>query len=583
MRTIVALAVLIAAAAAAQPLAIGPSIRDARKSLDAGRTAEALAALEAIDKSQASNRDQARLWFYTARAHEDLGDEQSAAADYTRAIDLEPTYGAAMNNLAQLLVRRGDAARAATLLKTAAALDDPRHLLYVDNYAAAAEKAGDIAAARTAYAEVAIAQPDNVAAQLNAIRTLDDPLRMAAALAKLSNRGEPAAVESLALDLLAKPFDARGKRALLGVVAGALARQHVAPQRFDAHPAATRLAALRADPLLAGGIDEILLLMHGEVDAARYSWWRSPHDDRFGALIKDLGASWTGAGEKAKAEACYKLALDYAGGRDADAFVELADLYFAQKRLADLDALAQTYERPMFAETIAARDYGAEYRFHVALGTMYAYLERWGDEGNPTSAIFQLRQAQRAAADYNRELKWGQKISVDPKTIELLAAGYAKVNKGDRAVALRIDSAVAYAADGRKTAANGVLAPLRAEPSLIADASYRQRYDEVTETLTKPMSIDITINFPDFIDVKLTSSGEARLSDLPRPTLQGIQNALSTFVTGDSEDERDRAEYKLLQLGVLNLTAATMSRSSGDFEVVVGGKTVKCHYAVTVQ
>lgn len=587
MRAFIVLAVLsAAAAAAAQPLAVDQTIREVRKSIDAGRASDALAAIEATDKALASKRDQARLWFYTARAHEELGDEQSAAADYARAIDLEPTYGAAMNNLAQLLVRRGDAARAAALLKTAIALDDPRHLLYVDNYAAAAEKAGDIEAARTAYAEVARVQQENVAAQMNAIRLLDDPWRMAQMLVKLASRGEAAAAQSLALDLLAKPFDARGKRALLSVVAGALARQHVAPQAFEKHPAAARLAALRADASIAGGIDEMLLLVRGEVDPARYVWWRSPPDERFGALIRDVGASWAGAGQKAKAEACYKLALDYAGGRDADAFVELADLYFNEKRLADLDALARNYERPMFAakaDTIAARDYGAEYRFHVALGTMYAYLERWGDEGDATSAIFQLRQAQRAAADYNRELTWGQKISAEPKTIELLATAYTKTNKRDRAVALRIDSAAAFAAEGRKTAANGVLAPLKADAALVNDASYRQRYDEVIEKLKQPLVIEYTISFPDSIDVKLTSSGEARLSELPRATLQDIQNALGSYVTADSDDERDRAEYKLLQLGVLNLTSTTMSHTSGDFEIAVGGKAVKCHYQVSAQ
>jgi Tfp pilus assembly protein PilF len=584
MRTIALAVILAASTTAAQPLAVDAAIREVRKSIDSGHAREALATLEAIDKAGASKRDQARLWFYTARVREELGDEQSAVADYRRAVDLEPTFGAAMNNLAQLLVRRGDAAGAAALLKSAMALDDPRHLLYVDNYAAAAEKAGDIEAARKAYAEVAVVQLDNVAAQLNSIRLLDDPQRIAAALAKLAGRGEAAAAQSLALDLLAKPFDGRGKRALLSMVAGALAWQHIAPQRFDGNPVAARLANLRADPAIAAGVDELLLLVHGEVDAARYSWWRSPRDDRFAALIKDLGASWAVAGDKKKAESYYKLALDYAGGADAEAFIELADLYYGQQRLADLDALARDYERPMFlakSEVIAAHDYGAEYRFHVALGTMYAYLERWGDERDPTSAIFQLTQAQRAAADYNRELKWGAKIAVDPKTVGLLATGYTKVNKADRAVALRIDSAAAYAAEGRKTAANGLLAPFKADPSLIADAAYRRRYDEVTEKLKQPMSVDITISFPDRIDVELKSVGQGGLSD--PATVKGIVNALSEFVTGETENERDRGEYKLLQLGVMNLNPATMSRSAGDFDIVVGGKTLKYHYAVSVK
>ena len=585
MRAIVTVAVLLVASAAVGQPTVDATIREARKAIDAGRAHEALDTLTSFDKSALPPRARARLWFYTARVHEELGDEPSAVAAYQHAVDLEPTYGAAMNNLGELLLRRGDATRAAALLKTAVALDDPRHLLYLDNYAAAAEKAGGIEAARSAYGEVALAQPENVAAQLNAIRLLDDPRRMAERLAKLCNSDAPA-VESLALDLLAKPFDAAGKRALLSAMAGALARQHIAPKEFEKRPAAARLAALRADPQIAGGIDEIVRLARGETDAARYSWWRSAYDARFGALIKDVGSSWAAAGEQGKAEACYKLALDYASGRDADAFVELADLYFGQKRLADLDALARNYEQPMFAakaETIAARDYAAEYRFHVALGTMYAYLERWGDEGNPTSAVFQLRQAQRAAADYNGELKWGQKIGLDPKTIELLAAGYTKTGKRDRAVTLRIDGAVAYAAEGRKTAANQLLAPLKANPSLITGDSDRQRFQDVVESLKKPMIIEMTIGFPDSIDVKLTSMGQGGLSDLPVATQKGIVNALADYVTGESELERDRAENKLLALGILNLNPATMSRSTGEFEVAVAGKTLKYRYAVSAK
>ncbi len=587
MRTIVALAVLMTASnGAAQPLAIEATIREVRKSIDAGRASEALATLEAIDKSRAMTRDQARLWFYTARAHEELGDEQKAIADYARAVDLEPTYGVAMNNLAQLLVRRGDAVQAAALLKAAAALDDPRRLVYVNNYAAAAERAGYIDAARNAYAEVAAAQPDNIAAQLNAVRLLDDPRRMADALARLVNRGEATAAQSMALELLARPFDALGKRALLSVVAGALAQQYIDPPRFAALPIAARLRALRGDPLIHDGVEEMMQLYLGEVDATRYVWWRSPRDERFGALIKDVGASWAGAGEKAKAEASYKLALDYARGRDPDAFIELADLYYAQKRFADLDALARNYEHSMFsakAETIASGDYAAEYRFHVALGTMYAYMERWGDENNPTSAIFQLKQAQRAAADYNRDLRWGPKIVTDPKTIELLATGYTKVNKRDRAVALRIETAAAYAAEGRKTAATGLLAPLKADPSIIADPAYRQRYAEVTEKLKQPMMIDIDVNFPDAIDVKISSVGEGGLAALPSTTVKGLVNALADYVTAESDSDRDRAEEKLRKLGVSNLAPATMSRSTGDLEIIVGGKTLKYRYTVAAK
>ena len=70
---------------------------------------------------------------------------------------------------------------------------------------------------------------------------------------------------------------------------------------------------------------------------------------------------------------------------------------------------------------------------------------------------------------------------------------------------------------------------------------------------------------------------------MPSVTVKGIVNALAEYVTGESDLERDRGEDKLLQLGVLNLAPATMSRSTGDFEIAIAGKTLKCHYAVSAK
>lgn len=574
--------IAIAAGLAAQPQPVDTTVREARQLIDDGRAAEALAMLDAADVSRAGTPSRARIDFYRARAYEELGDPEKAVAAYAHATEIEPTYGAALNNLGQLLVRRGEAARAAGLLNKAAALDDPRRLLYLNNYAAAAEKAGNIEAARNAYAQVAAAQPDNVDAQLIAIRLLDDPRRMADLLLKLSKHGEAGAAQSLALDLLGKPFDAGGKRALLGVVAATLASQHIDPRRFNDLPVASRIAALRNDPLIGAGAGEVLLLYRGNADPAQYRWWRSPRDEFFAALIRDVGASRAASGEKQQAEACFKLALDYSAGTDPDAFVELAGLYFVQKRVAELDALAREYEAPLFAAkaaTIAARDYAAEYRFHIALGTMYAYMQRWGSDDEPASAIFQLTQAQRAAADYNRALTWGTKIPTDPKSIELLATAYASVNRPERAIALRIEAAEAYVAEGRKTAANALLKPLKTKPSTIADPAYRKRYADVMEKLSQIIKIDSEVAFPDAIDVKLASV-EPTASAMPRPLANQIVSVLVTYVFADTDAGRDRAEQTLRKLGVSDLEPATMSRMTGELVMQIEGKAVRYRYAI---
>jgi len=577
------LAIAIAAVAAAQPQPVDATIRAVRQLIDAGRPSEALTTLQAADLSAASKRDRARILFYTARVHEELGDEAKAIAAYGSATEIEPTYGAAMNNLGQLLLRRGDSAAAAALLRKAAALDDPHRLLYLNNYAVAAEKAGDVEAARNAFGQLAAAQPDNVAAQTNAIRLLDDPKRIADLLAKLTKFGEVSAAQSLALDLLRKPFDERAKRSFLSVVAGTLASQQFDPSQFDALPVASRIAALREDPNIRDGVTELLLLCHGNADPAQYRWWRAgQRDERFAALINGIGANRVASNDKKQAESYFKLAIDYSNGADPEAFVELADLYYSQQRIADLDALMHEYEAPMFAAkgaVIAARDYATEYRFHVALGTMYAYLGRWGSEQEPASAIFQLTQAQRAASDHNRTITWGTKIPIDPKTIELLATGYTQTHMTDRAVALRIDSADAFLDDGRKTAATQLLKPFRKDPPVIADPAYRKRYDTVIEKSKAPMVKEFVIGFPDATSVDLTSM-EPIPGKIPQALGKQIVAALANYVTGESEETQEQAERTLTLLGVTGLDPTTMSRTTGELLIPVDGKPVRYRYVV---
>jgi len=569
-----------------QPERLDTTIRAVRKLIDSGHPAEALETLRATDAGTAGSRGQARLAFYEARAYNALGNQGKAVAAYEHAIAIEPAYGAAMNNLALLLSQNGNHVRAAALLKKAVALDDPRRPLYLKNYAAAAEKMGDLDEARRVYAQLAAEQPDNVDAQLQSIRLLNDPRRMALQLMKLSNRGEASAAQSLALDLLAKPFDAAGKRALLSVVAGTLADQHIPLKQFASLPVSPRLDTLHSDPLIAQGIDEILQLYGGIVDPDRYGWWRSPErDERFGALIRDAGASCAAALDKAKAEGYFKLAIEYADGTDTGAFIELADLYYSQSRIADLDALARRYEKQLVAaktESIKTADYAAEYRFHVALGTMYAYLQRWGSDRDATSAIFQLTQAGRASSDYNRTVKWGPRIPNDPKTIELLATAYQKANDRARALSIRVDAAAAFAAEGRKTAATALLKPIKTDPAIITDPAVRTRYAAVTETLAKPFEFTAEITFPDSVDVAL-SSVVPNAASLPPKIGKLIASLIANYVQAETDDDRDRAETTLRKLGVSDLNPTTMSRVTGEFVVEAGGKPQRYRYTVRSQ
>lgn len=315
----------------------------------------------------------------------------------------------------------------------------------------------------------------------------------------------------------------------------------------------------------------------------RYRWWRSPErNERFTALICDAGSA---ANDPAKSEAYFKLALDYAGGTDTAALIELADLYYSQSRIADLDALARRYEKPMFAAksaSISTADYAAEYRFHIALGTMYAYTQRWGNDHDASSAIFQLTQAGRAAADYNRTVKWGPRIPNDPKTYELLATAYQKSNDPARALAIRVDAAAAFVAEGRKTAATGLLKPIKADPTGITDPAVRMRYAAVIAKLAKPFEYDTEVGFPDSVDVAISSV----VPNAPKvPPAQGklIASLIANYVLAETDEDRDRAENALRKLGVSDLDPTTMSRVTGEFVVEAGGRPQRYRYTVRSQ
>src|SRR5204863_3407234 len=157
--------------------------------------------------------------------------------------------------------------------------------------------------------------------------------------------------------------------------------------------------------------------------------------------------------------------------------------YYSQKRLDALNALATEYREPMFDAkmgTILRGDVTAEYRFHVALGTMYSYLGQYGDEQTPTSAIFQLSRAKQVAEAADRQ--GGKRITIDPKVIDLLATSYEKVSAPDAAVRVRLDSAEAFKKQGRVAAAQRVFKPLAVNPSGVKTED-RTRYEVLRRDL----------------------------------------------------------------------------------------------------
>lgn len=538
------------------------TIRDARKLLADRSPQAALDVLRAAGVSGASSRDLARLSFYTGRAYEDLHDRKNAEAAYRKAIAAEPAYGAALNNLAQLRLGAGDAAEAARLLERASRLEDRHRLVYVNNYALAAERAGDIPSARRAYAELALAQPDNVDAQVNVIRLLDDPQRQIDLLLRLCRVGEAKASRAAALELIPRSPAVETKRALLAIVAETLAAD-------DSDPAP--LAALRNDARIGAGVRELLALYGKE--PVQIVWWRNPHfDEHVTNLIRELGVRRAAANDFEAAKRLLKLAVEYSNGSDPETILELADIYVREKRLPELDALARTAQQAI----ASVHDSGTAYRFHTALGTMYASLGRWGSESEPASAIYQLTSAGQAAADYNATLKWGSRIPTDPRAVTLLAEGLAHTGAGDRSLELRIASAEELLDDGRKRAALQVIEGLQRAD--IRDAAMRKRYDALIAKSKMPIVQEFVINFPDSVSVDLVALAPAP-GALSRDLGQKIVKLLSDHALAETDYTRDVTERALLLLGVTRFNPA-MSRTAGELSIPVGGTPVRYRYAV---
>jgi beta-lactam-binding protein with PASTA domain/tetratricopeptide (TPR) repeat protein len=509
------LAVAISVAAvASDPISLGDAVKRAEELLLAGDAKSALDVLNGVTPAETdSARARARVLFYTARAHEDLTENDAAVAAYKQAIEIDPAYGAALNNLAQLYVANKNYDDAIALYKRAMQIKDARSEVYAMNYAAALAAKGDKAAARAVYERIAAGQPWNTDVQSRLLALTDDGKEAAARLHSMIDRGAIDPAQQLAFDLLAsRPFDARGKSALLDVVVTTLARQHISADAFDGLPAAQRLGALRSDPDLREAVREIKLLYAGGTAQSDFQWWSKYAPTTFGALAKDLGAQ-AAKSDPRMAERYDTLALQMSGGTDPDAFLALADLFYSQKRLDSLNALATQYRAPMFdakSDAIRSGNLSAEYRFHVALGTMYTYLGQYGDESTPTSAIFQLKRAKDVAEASQQQD--GPKITVDPKVIDLLATGYTKVSAPDVAARVRLESAETFKRQGRTAAATRVFKPLASDPSSLKE-EYREQFARVQHDLLPNLEI---VKFPQSVPSLVGLSwqeAEKRLTD----------------------------------------------------------------------
>jgi tetratricopeptide (TPR) repeat protein len=435
--------------------------------------------------------------------------QQEAAGWYRRMLDLRPDSGAALNNLAQVYSELGQKEEAAKLLENAVALRDSREAFYSLNLADLLSSTGDPKRAIDYYKRALKEYPEDTRAHLSLVKAyvaLNTPDLLPYLWALVEKGLVMRAQESALSALPAVKWRAREKEELLAVVVVSLGKQFYDPSQFPKTEAASSLAKLARDEAVGGGAAEILNLhqLRGPNPSA-FPWWARRGDpyqepprgvwprDGFRMLIRSLGAWHQQAGNARQAEAYYLLAVGLVPEQpDPEAVLQLADLYSAGKDLLRLEAMTEQYATALFlGKKLAYRGSHLEkiYKYHRALGVVYAHLGRWGSGATPTSAIFQLEHAQSIAEQFNQQaVQQGrtERLSVEPRMLKLLADGY-DANKMSRAASrTRLELAERYEKEGDTQAARAALKTIEEKGSVRGFSTFdKQRYSELMRRLPR--------------------------------------------------------------------------------------------------
>jgi hypothetical protein len=178
-----------------------------------------------------------------------------------------------------------------------------------------------------------------------------------------------------------------------------------------------------------------------------------------------MASRYESAGDGSKAEDCYLLAAELAPEEpDPKAFAGLADLYASMGRLDKLEALLEREEVYLFrGKGEAYRESHQEkiFEFHRTLGKIYGHLEKWEDDGKPTSAIFQLEHAREVAKRLDSQDPEAREPRFTADMAELLSKAYEAQGQTEKSLRLRIEVAEEYRETGDEKAVSRLLEPVQ--------------------------------------------------------------------------------------------------------------------------
>jgi len=435
----------------------------------------------------------AQFGFYSALVnHQCADDAKVPQADRTKArtaaiegykeyLQTHPKSGGTLNNLAQLYAQDPEQRQwALELYDQAVALQDPRAGAYELNRARLQGEMGLNDAALKSSTEVLKKDRRNSAAQDLSLALLEKSGDVEGIARFIRGLAESGAVNA-AIDTAVREIDRLpGKREpVLIVLAETLANPTLQdmPGQFGATDVAKSLAKHAQAPDIGGGVSELLKLYEKPADPQSAYWWHKDFqysDDQkgwfrgtaFTTLARALGDRCRRAGPDKYpcAEAYYNFALEFSRPYiDTDAFLALAQIYGTTNRRDQLTAIEKRYEGELFSgkgDSISRGDLRKEYDFHLALGTMYSYLDKWSNpQWAPASAVFQLEHAKSVAERYNRSNPTRPQLDFPAESAGMLSTAYEKTGDYNRAARVRVEAAQKAAASGDQYGARELIDP----------------------------------------------------------------------------------------------------------------------------
>ena len=426
----------------------------------------------------------------------------SEAADlYQKMLEIQPSSGSALNNLAQIYNQLGKMDEAGKSYELAIESDDSRKSFYAHNYADFLRENEKKSKAIQYYQIAVEGQPGDVEAQEELVKayiSAKSP-RIFPHLWQSMKDGRILQAQEFVLDaLLSKGWKKDEKIELLTILVFGLSKQFYDPQNFKASDTGKILKTIFGDQAISAGIEELFVLhdtaKHEPYD---FNWWQkgktwqeAPRGiwrfEAFRMLSKSIGKWYQQNKNPRLAKDYYLLSGVFRyDDLDPDAFLRCADLYIANDNLDDLKNMIEEYGSLLFEGKGAAyrdSDLLKIYKYHSALGVIYTNLKIWGNSRTPASAIFQLENARSIASRYNRSIENKKEvIQIEPRLINYLADGYNATNQPNKAFQLRLTAADEYLKMKNKKNAEQVLKDIEPPPGILEKDI--KRYQKLIKTI----------------------------------------------------------------------------------------------------